>query len=488
MEAMGQALYRKYRSKSLDDVVGQEHITDTLRRAIKSGKVSHAYLFTGPRGVGKTSIARILAHELNEVAYTGEDNHLDIIEIDAASNGGVDEVRDLRDKVYITPTNGRYKVYIIDEVHMMTTSAFNALLKTLEEPPAHAIFILATTEAHKLPATIISRTQRFTFKPIARDKMIAHLRTIAEAEKIKINDDALALIAELSEGSFRDAISMLDQASGSSKAIDAATIEQLVGMPSLAALSQIVDCLAAHNASALAALLQTLKSSGYQASAIARQLGQYLRARLLAGDPPITARLTLDLLAKLIEVPTSRNADQMLEIVLLESALAEQSDSSVAPAAPATPSLTQSKTTAAPVVAPSPKIAEVAPEVDTTTSAASSTIIDSNTWQSLLEALKKQYNTLYGIIRMAHAEFSPGHITLTFGFVFHQKRANDPKNKKIITATLEEITGERLVVECKYDKNATPLTPTSPNQEQASNTPALGAVSAIFGGGEVLKT
>jgi DNA polymerase III subunit gamma/tau len=151
---MGKALYRKYRSKSLNEIVGQPHITTTLGNALKSGAISHAYLFTGPRGVGKTSIARILAHEVNELPYTDDSIHLDIIEIDAASNRRIDEIRELRERVHTAPTSAKYKVYIIDEVHMLTKEAFNALLKTLEEPPAHVIFILATTEAHKLPETL----------------------------------------------------------------------------------------------------------------------------------------------------------------------------------------------------------------------------------------------------------------------------------------------------------------------------------------------
>src|ERR1039458_6731605 len=153
---MGQALYRKYRPKTLTEVLGQEHITQTLEQALKQGRISHAYLFTGPRGVGKTSVARILAHEINGIPYKDDSANLDIIEIDAASNRRIDEIRELRDKVHIAPAVAKYKVYIIDEVHMLTREAFNALLKTLEEPPAHAIFILATTDAHKVPETISS--------------------------------------------------------------------------------------------------------------------------------------------------------------------------------------------------------------------------------------------------------------------------------------------------------------------------------------------
>ena len=188
---MSQALYRKYRSKALADVVGQNHITDILTRALKSGRIAHAYLFTGPRGVGKTSVARILAHEINQLPYTDESNHLDIIEIDAASNNGVEDVRDLREKVQIAPVSASKKVYIIDEVHMLSKPAFNALLKTLEEPPEHIVFILATTDVEKLPATIISRTQRFGFRAISIDDAVRHLKHIAGEENITISDDAL---------------------------------------------------------------------------------------------------------------------------------------------------------------------------------------------------------------------------------------------------------------------------------------------------------
>ena len=179
---MSRAFYRKYRSKSLSEVVGQSHITDILSRSLEKGTVAHAYLFTGPRGVGKTSIARILAHEINKLPYLEDEQHLDIIEIDAASNNGVEDIRDLRDRVQLAPVSAEKKVYIIDEVHMLSKAAFNALLKTLEEPPAHVVFILATTDADKLPATIVSRTQRFNFRSITTHEATKHLAWIAKEE------------------------------------------------------------------------------------------------------------------------------------------------------------------------------------------------------------------------------------------------------------------------------------------------------------------
>ena len=209
---MFQALYRKYRPQTFNDIVGQNHIVSVLKNAIDKDQISHAYLFYGSRGTGKTSIAKIFANEVNGNEIYQKEN-VDIIEIDAASNNGVDEVRDIKEAIKFLPTEGKYKVYIIDEVHMLTTAAFNALLKTLEEPPAHVVFILATTEIHKIPATILSRCQRFEFKNLSQEQLIDRLKYIAKEENLVIEEAAIEKIATLAKGGLRDAISILDQVS-----------------------------------------------------------------------------------------------------------------------------------------------------------------------------------------------------------------------------------------------------------------------------------
>ena len=215
---MFQALYRKYRPQTFTDIVGQNHIVSVLKNAIDKNQISHAYLFYGSRGTGKTSIAKIFANEVNGNEIYQKEN-VDIIEIDAASNNGVDEVRDIKEAIKFLPTEGKYKVYIIDEVHMLTTAAFNALLKTLEEPPAHVIFILATTEIHKIPATILSRCQRFEFKNLSQEQLIDRLKYISKKESLVIEDAAIEKIATLAKGGLRDAISILDQVSNYSEEI-----------------------------------------------------------------------------------------------------------------------------------------------------------------------------------------------------------------------------------------------------------------------------
>ena len=295
---MSKALYRTYRSRSLDEIVGQSHITRILQRAIARGHIAHAYLLTGPRGVGKTSIARILAHEINGLPYTDESTHLDIIEIDAASNNSVEDIRDLRDKVQIAPTSSPKKIYIIDEVHMLSKSAFNALLKTLEEPPEHVVFILATTDADKLPATILSRVQRFNFRAITPRDAAKHLAFIAEQEKIAITPDALELIAEQGKGSFRDSISLLDQLrSLSDETIDRAMVAEVLGL----AQDELVEGLLAAYATAdigrAAQLIDEAEAAGTPAELLAEQLLGIARQRV------VEDAALLPLLDKLLAVP-----------------------------------------------------------------------------------------------------------------------------------------------------------------------------------------
>ena len=239
-----QALYRKYRPQTFSEVVGQEHITETLKNELALGKTVHAYLFTGTRGTGKTSCAKILAKAVNclntkdgdpclecdSCLSVANDENTDIVEIDAASNNSVDSIRELRDQVSFAPATSKYRVYIIDEVHMLSTSAFNALLKTLEEPPSHVIFILATTEVHKLPATILSRCQRFDFKRIESDRICERIQYIADNEGLSVSNGAATLIAAAADGGMRDALSILDLCASAGKNIDEETVENVCGM------------------------------------------------------------------------------------------------------------------------------------------------------------------------------------------------------------------------------------------------------------------
>lgn len=276
------SLYRKYRPTKLADVVGQSQVTTALQNALDQNKIGHAYLFIGPRGTGKTSVARIFAHAINHFDYQLEDNYLDVIEIDAASNNGVDNIRDLREKAIIAPSQGKYKIYIIDEVHMLSKSAANALLKTLEEPPAHTVFIMATTEADKIPVTITSRTQLYNFKLASPEVMAEHLAKIAKLEKINLTPDALAIIAERSGGSFRDALSLLDQVAslaGNHKTpIDADFLRDAFGLPSDQITHDLLDAYSAGNLTAIQNQLQDLLSSSLSPENIARELiNQILR-------------------------------------------------------------------------------------------------------------------------------------------------------------------------------------------------------------------
>lgn len=295
------ALYRKYRPENLDDVVGQDVIVTTLKNSILNNHISHAYLFTGPRGTGKTSIAKILAKtinctDLNETTpcdncvsctQINQKQNVDIIEIDAASNNGVDEIREIRNKVNLVPSVSKYKVYIIDEVHMLTTGAFNALLKTLEEPPAHIIFILATTEPHKIPITILSRCQRFDFKRISKKDILKRLQHICDEEKIEITEEALDLIATYSDGGMRDAISTLDQVlayAGNNIQVD--DVHAINGTVSLSEISEFVDNIFIGDLEYLINKIDEYNDSGKNLVKITEELVIFLKNILLYNQAP----------------------------------------------------------------------------------------------------------------------------------------------------------------------------------------------------------
>ena len=270
---MAKALYRKYRPRSLSEVVGQEQIIKTLNNSLKAGKISHAYLFVGPRGCGKTSVARIIAHMVNDFDYEIEDDYVDIIEIDGASNRGIDNIRELREKVAIAPTMGKYKVYIIDEVHMLTKEAFNALLKTLEEPPKHAIFIMATTDIYKVPITITSRAQTYTFKLASNEIMFNFLSEVIKKENILISDDALNIIVRRGGGSFRDSLSLLDQISNlSDDQITKDMVVTAMGLPQDEKIRELLDAHVMGDIRKITTIVKELLSSGIKAETLAEEM------------------------------------------------------------------------------------------------------------------------------------------------------------------------------------------------------------------------
>ena len=289
------ALYRQWRPQNFDTLVGQQPVKQALTNALTSGRIAHAYLFAGPRGTGKTSTARILAKALNceqgptpnpcgkcdNCRRIAEGSSMDVFEIDAASNRGIDEIKTLRDQLAFTPVDCRYKVYIIDEVHMLTTEAFNALLKTLEEPPSHVIFILATTDPHKIPATIHSRCQRFDFRRVTVDEIVQHLAMVAQGSGLEAEEEALRLIAIQSEGGMRDALSLLDQCGVMAKKITAATVREVLGIVGREALRGLVAAIGKQDVPAALAQLSALLEQGKDVRQILTELVEYLRALLL---------------------------------------------------------------------------------------------------------------------------------------------------------------------------------------------------------------
>lgn len=314
------ALYRKYRPRDFDEVTGQDSIVQTLKNALKSERVSHAYLFSGERGTGKTTTARILAKAVNCLDLKDKTNpcgkcsscleieknqSIDLVEIDAASNRGIDEMRELKEGVRFSPVNSKFKIFIIDEAHMLTKEAFNALLKTLEEPPPHAIFILATTEPEKLPSTILSRVQRFNFKRLSINEIVEKLEKIIQSEKIKVSKEALKEIAQSAEGSFRDAESLLDQIiSLGYKEIDIKTLEDILGRVDFATVSKFLESLSEKNKSLAIEIINTMYEKGVDLKEFGRLALKITRMVAVIKASPKTEDL----------IKEDLSSDQMLKI------------------------------------------------------------------------------------------------------------------------------------------------------------------------------
>ena len=481
---MSQALYRKYRSRSLDEVLGQDHVTNILRRALEQGKIAHAYLLTGPRGVGKTSVARILAHEINQLPYDEEASHLDIIEIDAASNNGVDDIRALREKAQVAPVSAPKKIYIIDEVHMLSKPAFNALLKTLEEPPAHVVFILATTDADKLPATILSRVQQFFFRPIPADIMVRQLMAIAEKEGFAIDADAARLIAERSRGGFRDGISMLDQLSilaTPDKPLTVAMVTEYLGLSDAATLEQLLELYQSEDSAHILSILQELEQSGISPTVVSHQLLSIARARLRT-NPGL-----VELIQQLIEVDRHPHPDlKLLTIFMQHHAQPVRPKKTVAQAVTATPTVISTPAKPASSAEKPPKsqsakstepVKKTSENQDTKPAKKSPTKPRKSNapleldWQKVIEQAKEKSVGLSSLLQKSQWAFDGDKLTIFAGSAFYKKKLDDAKNRPLLAEIIAAETGMELEIDIIGEKKP-------PEDEK------LAEIAAMMGGGE----
>lgn len=504
---MSQALYRKYRSRSLDEVLGQDHVTNILRRALEQGKIAHAYLLTGPRGVGKTSVARILAHEINQLPYDEDASHLDIIEIDAASNNGVDDIRSLREKAQVAPVSAPKKIYIIDEVHMLSKPAFNALLKTLEEPPAHVVFILATTDADKLPATILSRVQQFFFRPIPVDIMARQLMTIAEKEGFTIEADAARLIAERSRGGFRDGISMLDQLSAlasADKPLSASDVAQYLGLSATETLENLLELYQQRDAPEALNVLGELEQTGVDPVVLSRQLLSLLRERLHQRPELI------QLVKQLIEVDRHPHPDLKLLTIFMDGAggvvhkSSEAAPTSTAsPTAAIKPPVAISKSPAekpeppvatseapAPAAQPAENSQKTIPKQEQTNDSADKTAADATPagnqpapdsppdstatdidWDKIIALAKEQSFAIATLLQKCSWRRDGNTLTLYVGNAFAKKKLDNAKNRPLIATIVQQVTGTELDI-------------ATIGQKAPPKDAELAKIAELMGGGE----
>ncbi len=520
---MAQALYRKWRPQTFDEVVGQEHVVRTLRNALLSGRIHHAYLFAGPRGTGKTTTARLLAKAVNcldpEPARrpcnrcaicraVNEGRLMDLIEIDAASNTSVEDVRELRERVGYRPTEARYKVYIIDEVHMLSTAAFNALLKTLEEPPGHVIFVLATTEPHRIPATVLSRCQRLDFRRISLAEIAARLRAIAEQENIRADEDALTLIARYAAGSMRDAESLLDQLAAygetvqDARVITVETVRTVLGTGDEEAVFALADALASGDIGVGLRVIQEAVDQGTDPRQFARQMTEHLRALLLAqlgvshsvyvpdgfrarfqaqatqlAPSHLTRAIRLFSQAA-TETRTTWQPQLPLELAFVEAVLAKEGTAApgarpgpIPQAGPAVPRsvLPGEPTAASPPTAPSataspspirpsaPPPAPAPPDEAPGQGEPISLEEVQARWNDFLQSLRSVNLSLQALLRSGRPIGVEGDTLLIgFAYPFHKSKVEEDANRRAAEDVMSKLLGRRVRVRCVLSTEAAP--------------------------------
>ena len=487
-------LYRKYRPQKISEIIGQPSITESLLKALQGGKISHAYLFTGSRGTGKTSLARILAKAINcqkvatkdeQIRKFGEPcnncstckaitegRYLDLIEIDAASNRGIDEIRDLREKIKLSPIQGEYKVYIIDEAHMLTTEAFNALLKTLEEPPPHGIFILATTEPHKLPLTIVSRTQRFDFKVASEEDILEKLKLISTCENFKIEEEGLKLIAKAATGAYRDAEVILEKISAVNPQASLAQVEKILGK-NLVNSVEFLNLILSGEVKKAFSQIQELQSRGGNLRVLVEEILEVLRKILLVkkgADDLIEDKKTSDF-EKIRNISESISEEKLLKMINLFTQGLEGLKTAIIPELPlevaiveATMTRTetqtkpdlQAKTNVESVInlEPAQAIEEATDKENEGEKRAKSKkglsiekIKDK--WSQVLRATKDHNPSLEALLRDGvPLGFEDGTLLLEFNYLFHKDKIADRKNREFLEGILADIFKIQILLKC----------------------------------------